>query len=92
LDHQIHEIEMEVLALEIPDTLVLRISDMKIGDAKHLSDLELPPSAKIDLPADAVIVQVNEPMEIPDEVAGDEFAPTEPELVGKKDEDGDDED
>lgn len=88
LDQQVHEIEMEVLALEIPDSLVLRISDLKIGDAKHLSDLELPPSAQVELPPDTLIVQVNEPREVPElEEEAEEGVPTEPELVGKADED-----
>ena len=91
LDHQVHEIEMEVLALEIPDSLVLRISDLKLGEARHLSDLELPPSAKVDLPPDTLIVQVNEPMEMPDVEPAEEMGPTEPELVGKEDEDEGDE-
>lgn len=87
LDQVVHEIEMEVLAVEIPDSLVLRISDMKIGDSKVFSDLQLPPSAKVDMPDDAPIVQVNEPMEVPELEEGEEGpGAVEPELIGKVEE------
>lgn len=92
LDLAFHAIEMEVLAVEIPDALVVRISDLQIGDAKVFSDLEIPPSAKVDIPDDTVIVQVNEPMEVPDEIEGEgEPGAAEPELIGKSD-DGDEND
>ena len=81
LEQPVHEIEMEVLALEIPDALVVRISDMKLGDARHLSDLELPPSAKLDLPPETLIVQITEPMVVPEVTEPTEAGPTEPEVI-----------
>jgi len=87
MDQVIHEIEMEVLAVEIPDSLVLRVSDMEIGDSRTLADLELPAGAQVELPEDAVIAQVNEPREVPEEEMGEEeVMPAEPELVGREEE------
>ncbi len=83
LEQPIHEVEMEVLALEIPDSLVLRISDMQLGDARHLSDLELPPSAQFDLPPDTVIAQVVEPRAVPEAEEEEEAGPMEPEVIGR---------
>jgi large subunit ribosomal protein L25 len=83
LEHPLHQIEMEVLALEIPDSLVVRISDMKLGDARHVSDLELPPSAKISLPPETIVVQVSQPMAVPEMVEGLEAGPAEPEVIGR---------
>ncbi|MCA9068128.1 MAG: 50S ribosomal protein L25 [Planctomycetaceae bacterium] len=92
LDHAVHQIEMEVLAVEIPDSLVVRISDMNIGDSKVFSDLALPPSAQVDMAEDAVIVQVTEALEVPEEVEGEgEMGAAEPELIGKSGEGEEDE-
>ena len=85
LEQPVHEIEMEVLALEIPDALTIRISDMKLGDVRHLSDLTLPPSAKVDLPPETLIVQITEPMAVP-EVAEAEAGPAEPEVIRRAEE------
>ncbi len=91
LEQPVHELDMEVLALEIPDELVLRISDMKMGDAKHVSDLELPPSAQVSLPADTILVQVNEPHVVTDEEEeGLEAGPAEPEVIGREAKDEED--
>jgi large subunit ribosomal protein L25 len=83
LEQSMHELEMEVLALEIPDELIVRISDMQLGDAKHISDLELPPSATVDLPPETLIVQISQPHEVSDEEIIGEAGPAEPEVIGK---------
>jgi len=36
------DVPVEVLPLEVPDSLELDISDMQVGDVKRLSDLDLP--------------------------------------------------
>jgi large subunit ribosomal protein L25 len=86
LEQPVHEIEMEVLALEIPDAIVIRISDMQLGDSRHLSDLELPPSAKVDMMPETLIVQVTEPMAVPEEAEPGEAGPAEPEVIGRAEE------
>jgi large subunit ribosomal protein L25 len=83
LEQSMHELEMEVLALEIPDELIVRISDMQLGDAKHISDLELPPSATVELPPETLIVQISQPHEVPEEEEAGEAGPAEPEVIGK---------
>jgi large subunit ribosomal protein L25 len=83
LEQPVHEIEMEVLALEIPDALIIRISDMQLGNAKHVSDLELPPSAKVSLPPETLIVQVSQPLAVPEPTEAMEAGPAEPELIGR---------
>lgn len=83
LEQPLHEIELEVLALEIPDALIVRISEMQLGNVKHVSDLELPPSAKISLPPETLVVQVTLPMAVPEPTEGAEAGPAEPELIGR---------
>ncbi len=90
LDQQVHEVEMEVLAFDLIDSLVVRISDLQIGDSHTLADVELPKSAQIELPLDTVLVQVNEPIVITDEdEEQEEGGPTEPELIGKSEDEDD---
>lgn len=75
LDQQLNEIEMEVKTLDMPDTIRVRVTELNIGDAIHVSDLDLPESAVVSLPGDTLIVQVNEPVvEVDDEeeVEGEE--------------------
>jgi large subunit ribosomal protein L25 len=42
LDQQLYEIEVECLALDIPEKITKDVSGMEIGDAMHVSDLEVP--------------------------------------------------
>lgn len=89
LDHQLHTLSVEAPAVQIPDSIEIRVLDLQIGDAIHVSDVELPPDVTMETPEDLIVVQVNEPMEIPEEEEGLEAeAPgAEPELVGRKEED-----
>lgn len=83
LDQPLHQIEMEVLALEIPDALIVRISDMQLGQIRHVSDLELPPSAKVNLAPETVVVQISHPKEFAEPTEGAELGPAEPEVIGR---------
>lgn len=85
LDQHLHSISMQVKTLELPDVIRVRITDLNIGDAILVKDLELPESAELDIDGDTVVVQVLE------EMAGEEPLPedgeagsSEPELVGEK--------
>jgi large subunit ribosomal protein L25 len=60
LDLHTHTLPMEVRTLELPDEIRVRITDLNIGGAIRLNQLELPPSATVDLPPDTIIVQVLE--------------------------------
>ena len=83
LDQHLHSLQMEVKTLELPDSIRIRINDLKIGDAVRIKDLDLPPSATIDLPEDTVVVQVIEPTVAPEEPTDAEAVPSEPEVIGQ---------
>jgi len=75
----------------IPASIPLRINDLDVGDAIHVSDVELPAGTQIHNPPDAVIVHVLAPR-AEAEVAAEELeAAAEPELVGSKEETGESE-
>ncbi|QDT34387.1 50S ribosomal protein L25 [Thalassoglobus polymorphus] len=75
LDHQMHALEIECLAVEIPDSIQVRIGSVNIGDAIHVSDLEdLPRGVKVISPEDSVVVQVTEAVKEEEPAADDEAA------------------
>jgi large subunit ribosomal protein L25 len=80
----IHEIQIACPASAIPERLHVNVNHLKLTESIKLSALELPEGAKI-LAADleAVVVQCNIPVELPEEGAG-EAVPGEPEVIGAK--------
>lgn len=76
-----HEIEVECLPTDIPEKITVDVKAMKIGDAIHVKDLAMPKGVSCKLDADDVIVALHPPMK--EEVAGEEAAPGEPEVIEK---------
>lgn len=87
LDVVHHEIEVECLPTNIPERMDADIAALKIGDTIHLRDLQFPSGVTPQFPPDEVIVALHAPMK--EEVAAPiEEAATEPELITKKKEEG----
>ena len=88
LEQPHHSVEIECLAVEIPDFIQVRIGALNIGDVVHVSDLtEVPDGVAILDPPETVLVSVVHPsaLEVP-EVVPTEEAPTEPALAGRREE------
>jgi large subunit ribosomal protein L25 len=88
------EIEVECLPNEIPDELTIDVSKLTMGQAVRASDVQLPGSARLVSPPEAVISHIvaMKAEEVVAPVAGAEVAPAavaEPEVIkkGKKEED-----
>lgn len=91
-DQPNHTLQMEVPVFAIPDSIEVRVHDLQIGDAIHVSDLELPEGSTVDLPPEAVVIQVVEPQEISEEdEEGEGAGGAEPEVIGRKADAEDDE-
>lgn len=88
LDHQLHALSASCPALQIPEKLEVNINELKIGDSVHVSDLDIPGQVESLVPPETLVVQVNEPMEIPEEEDETDVGPVEPEVIGRE---GDDE-
>ncbi|MDD5731044.1 MAG: 50S ribosomal protein L25/general stress protein Ctc [Candidatus Omnitrophica bacterium] len=85
LEHVLWEIEVECLPTDIPKSIEIDISGLKIGDAIHIKDITFPPKVKVLTDADSVIISVAAPMkeEVPVEaVEGEEKK--EPEVIKEK--------
>jgi large subunit ribosomal protein L25 len=85
IQHVMHKLEVECLPRNIPEHIVVDVSELKLGDSIHIGDLQIEEVDFID-PKESLIVQVTHP-KIKEEVAataeveGEE--PTEPEVIAK---------
>jgi len=53
-----HAIEVSCPAGSIPDTIIVDISNMEIGDSKHISEVELPENVKPSIDRDFTIATI----------------------------------
>ena len=85
LEHQLWEVEVECLPMEIPEAITVDVTSMEIGDSIHVRDLTAPPGVDIQEEADRPVVSVIAPKvaEVEEEVVPAGVA--EPELVGARD-------
>lgn len=61
LEQQMHVIEVECLAVEVPDSIQVRIGKLQIGESLHVSEVgELPRGVVVLSPADSVVVHVSQ--------------------------------
>ncbi len=84
LEHILWEIEVECLPTDIPKSIEVDVSALKIGDSIHVKDLVVPANIKIVTPVDALVLSVAAPIQ--EEVApveGEE-AKQEPEVIKEK--------
>ena len=83
LEQIVREIEIRCQPREIPDAIDVDVSELKVHDVLHVSDLKVAEGVEILTPADTVIATVGivkeEPVAAPVEVEG----PAEPEVIGK---------
>jgi large subunit ribosomal protein L25 len=89
LDHTLRELEIEVDPSNIPDHVELDVTNMKIGDSLHVSDIKVPEGVEIlDDPETSVAVvaaprAVIEEAPAAEAVEGALEAAAEPEVIGK---------
>ena len=82
LEQPMHQLTIDCLAYQIPDSLQIRISALEIGQAIHVKDLELPEGSHAHAQPDAIVVHVVKLQER--DIAASESSPAEPEVIGKK--------
>ncbi len=85
VEHLQHMVEIDCLAVAIPEKLELRIGELKLDQSLRAGDIELPEGVKLLTDADTVIVHCALPVEESEESEGGESA--EPEIIGRKAED-----
>jgi large subunit ribosomal protein L25 len=90
VQHLLHELSIECPVSAIPDKLTVRINGLNKGDEIKVSDVSVPEGFKVLTPADEIVVQCVEPVEAPEEGAVP-MEGAEPEVIGRKAEDEEEE-
>ena len=78
----VHDLSVSCLPHDLPETIVVDVSNLELGQSIHVSDLVLPKGVKVDMDPALVVVSVTEPKVAVEEVAA--TAPTEPEVLREK--------
>ena len=87
LQQIVNELELRCKVTDIPRDITHDVSEMGLDDVVHIKDLKLPPGVKCLQDEDLIVAQVKEVKE--EEVAPAPEAETaEPEVIGKKPEEG----
>jgi large subunit ribosomal protein L25 len=85
IEQPLHSVEIECLAIAIPEKLELRVGGLKLDDFLRASDIELPQGVVLITDPETVIVHCALAKEESEEGAEGESA--EPEIIGRKAED-----
>jgi large subunit ribosomal protein L25 len=84
LDQPIHSLRIECLAIAVPESIRVNISELQQGAAIHVRELQLPEGVKALDDPDAVVVQVTIPQAEPEPAAAPLAEQAEPEIIGRK--------
>jgi large subunit ribosomal protein L25 len=82
------ELEIECLVTEIPDAIRHNVSEMALNDVLHIRDLKLPPGVRVLQDEDLIVATVKEIVEEAAPLAAAEEGAAEPEVIGRKLEEG----
>ena len=81
LNFHLHELEIECSVINIPEAVVVNIADLKLGQAIHVRDLQLPEGVKALTDADETVVAIVVHVEKAEPTALDVTAVAEPEVL-----------
>ena len=83
LAHTLWKIEVECLPKDIPESIVIDVSDLEIGHSIHVEDLKVPEGVEILTDAEDVVVTVAAPVK-EEEIVPEEEVVKEPEVTKEK--------
>jgi large subunit ribosomal protein L25 len=84
LDHDMVDMEIECLVTEIPESIRVNVANLKLGQALHVRELELPESVKAMASPEAIVASVRAKAAEVEAAAPTEEAATQPEIIGRK--------
>jgi large subunit ribosomal protein L25 len=87
LQQIVSELEIECIVTDIPDAIRHNVSEMALDSVLHLKDLQLPAGVRALQDEDLILASVKE-IEEEESTEATEAATAEPEVIGKKKEDG----
>jgi len=72
IDYQLREVEVECLALDVPEYIEVDTTELEVGDSLHVSDLVAPEKVKITTDPERAIVTVLAPRVLAEAEAAEE--------------------
>lgn len=69
LDQILREVEVECLALDVPEAITIEVREMKMGDAIHVSDLVVPENVTLITEPDRTVASVAAPRAVKEATA-----------------------
>jgi large subunit ribosomal protein L25 len=61
MDQQLRDVEIECLAMEIPDVISMNVTAMEMGDSLHVRELQVPENVTILTDGDRTIATIHQP-------------------------------
>jgi len=84
LDQPLHELEIECLAISIPESIRVNIAELQLGGVIHVKDLHLPEGVTTSVDPEAIVVHVTTPSaEAEPGAIPESGGSVEPEVIGK---------
>jgi len=84
LEQPLHTVNVECLAIAVPDVIRVNIGELQLDGAIHVRDLPLPPDVKVLDDPDALVVHVAPPKVEAAAEGAEAPASAEPEVIGRK--------
>lgn len=84
LDHTLRTLTVECLAIQIPDSIVVKINNLEVGQAIHVREIEVPPNTRILNNPESIVVRVAQHVEEAAVAGVGEEGPAQPEVIGRK--------
>jgi large subunit ribosomal protein L25 len=84
MDQQLRELEIECLALEVPEQLDVDVSHLGIGESLHVSDLTVPEKLTVLTDAERAVVAVLAPRVATEEETAEGAEAAEGEAAGEE--------
>ncbi|HHN46721.1 MAG TPA: 50S ribosomal protein L25 [Planctomycetes bacterium] len=87
VEHVLHSVTVSCLPDRIPESIVVDVNGLNVGDAWHVSDLKVPEGVEITDAPDTLVVSCHMPRGAEEEeTAAIPEEATQPELIGEKEE------
>jgi large subunit ribosomal protein L25 len=87
----VHEVRINCPVGSIPEKLVINVNELELDGSISAADLELPEGAELVTPANTVVVHCVPAAPVAEEEEEGAVGPVEPEVIGRKEEDTDEE-
>jgi large subunit ribosomal protein L25 len=79
-----HTLEVECLAMNVPESIRVPVGELQIGQAIHVKDLKLPEGVKVLEDPEAIVVHVLQPAAEPEAAPTEATETAEPEVIKRE--------